>query len=570
MSFVKAHERVVVKPFDAEVVARLAAELSIAPAVAQILATRNLTTFEQCERFFNPSLAGLHDPFLFAHMRIAVDRIIEALRRREKIVIYGDYDVDGVTATALLVRVLGQLGAAVEYYLPHRLSEGYGISCEAVRTIAAGGATLLISVDCGITACEEVALARSLGMDVIVSDHHEPKERLPAATALLDPKAPGSGYPEVGLAGVGVALKLCQALCSAAGAEERLWQDCLDLVALGTAADIVPLTGENRAIVAEGLRRLAESQNPGLRALLREQGLEGTALVTHHVVFQVAPCINAAGRIGDPRRAVELLLTDDPALAAAYARELAEANRQRRALNEQVELEAVAWVEEHCSPARDVAIVAGAPGWHAGVIGIVASKLVERYYRPAILFSLADGVAHGSGRTVPGLHLLDALTECADLLESFGGHAAAAGMSIRVENLPEFRRRFNEAVRVRLGGGEPVPTIQADTEVSLAELTPKMLRIIERMQPFGPGNMRPVMLCRGLAHSREPRVVGGGGHLKLCVRGGGAVMDAIGFGFGDRLEELRAAGDFGLAFCLDENEWNGRKSLQMRIKGVAV
>ncbi|MBD3240122.1 MAG: single-stranded-DNA-specific exonuclease RecJ, partial [Chitinivibrionales bacterium] len=429
--FERAPERVTVRPVDSAEVQRLAAELSISDVVAGLLLARGLRTYEQCERYFNPRLEDLHDPFLFRDMAQAVDRVGAAIGEGEKIVVYGDYDVDGVTATAMMVGLLRRLGADCEYYLPNRLTEGYGISEEAVRTIAGTGAALIITVDCGVTAAHEVGVARSLGMDVIVSDHHEPRGHVPDNCPVLNPKLPGERYPEQVLAGVGVALKLCQALCVRLLGGGELWKEYLDLVALGTAADIVPLTGENRIIVSAGLQRLQASENTGLRALIREQGLEATVLHTHHVVFQIAPCINAVGRLGDSRRAVELLLTTDSAVASLYARELAQSNRERRALNERVEEDAVGWVLRHCDPSREAAIVAGHEDWHKGVIGIVASKLVERFYRPSILFSIEDGIAHGSGRTVPQLHLLDALSACDDLLQSYGGHAAAAGVTLK-------------------------------------------------------------------------------------------------------------------------------------------
>jgi single-stranded-DNA-specific exonuclease len=403
-----------------------------------------------------------------------------------------------------------------------------------------------------------------------VTDHHEPKGAPPAeAVAVIDPKLPGCDYPENTLAGVGVAMKLGQALCGALGSDAAAWQDYLDLVALGTAADIVPLTGENRILVAHGLRLLSDTANAGLRALIREQGLEGKQLETHHLVFQLAPSINAAGRLGDSSRAVEMLLTENHEEAAAYARELVQTNRERRALNEQVEEEAVAWVCEHCDPERDMAFVAGSAAWHQGVVGIVASKLVERFYRPAILFSIVDGMAHGSGRTIPSLHLFDALSECEDLLEGYGGHAAAVGVRLHASRLEQLRERFNQIVRTRITPEDLTPTITVDAEIPLSELSPKVFRIIERMRPFGPGNMRPILLARDLKHARTPRIVGKN-HLKLSISAKKGIVDAIGFGFGDRIADLPCDGRFSLAFCMDENEWNGRKALQMLIKGVAA
>ncbi|MBN2036559.1 MAG: hypothetical protein JW768_07430, partial [Chitinispirillaceae bacterium] len=344
----------------------------------------------------------------------------------------------------------------------------------------------------------------------------------------------------------------------------------LDLVALGTAADIVPLTGENRIFARFGFRQMATTANKGLASLIELQGLSGKAITTRDVVFQLAPCINAGGRLGDPRRGVELLLADDARAALSYARELRTANHERRTIDHSVWLEACAWVENHCRPAHDFAIVAGSTAWHAGVIGIVASKLVERFHRPAILFSVGDdGMARGSGRSIEAVHLLDALSECADLLSSFGGHKAAAGMNIESSSIDALRRRFNEAVKRRVTADDLVKNIRADAEVSLSMLDGTFVSLVKSMEPFGPGNMRPVLYCRNLRHSRTPRVVGSN-HLKMALSGDGRVMDAIAFNFAPRLQELCGASTVSLAFSLDENVWNGRTTLQMNIKGIGL
>jgi single-stranded-DNA-specific exonuclease len=561
-------ETISLRTVDEEAVGDLAAALNVSAELATILVARGLTTFEQCKRFFRPDLSHFHDPFLFADMHRAVDRIRAAIDRNELITVYGDYDVDGISATAVVIRALRSLGARADYYLPNRLTEGYGLSMAGVEQVLQRGTTLMITVDCGIGSCREVARAAAGGCDVIVTDHHEPHGELPRAGAVCNPKL--GGYPDPDLAGVGVALKLCQGIAAAAGLGERFWHGYLDLVALGTAADIVPLTGENRVIVHAGFGRMSATTNPGLRELIEQQGLAGRPLSTGQVVFQLAPCINAAGRLGDPARGAKLLLTDDPAEAALYARELREANGERRALDSWVQEQAIARVLDECDPAREHALVAADPGWHVGVIGISASKLVERFYRPTFLFGGAEeGLVRGSGRSVPGLHLLEALNECADVLESYGGHAAAAGATIRLDKVAEFRGRFAAAVAGRVSLEELVPHIRADAAVTMAGLTPKFYRIIKQMEPFGPGNMRPVLLCRGLRNRYPPRVVGKG-HLKLAVSGDGLVMDAIGFNLGERLDELVRAPSFALAFALDENEWNGKVSLQMKVKGIAV
>jgi single-stranded-DNA-specific exonuclease len=558
------------KAVDASAVDRLSQELNVSKSLATILVGRGLNTYDACKDFFRPDAASFHDPFLFEGMRRAVDRIRSAIDKKELVAVYGDYDADGVCAAALLVRVLRRLDAHCDYYLPNRLTEGYGMSAHGVDELARRSAAVIITVDCGIGAAGEVARARAAGIDCIVTDHHEPHGVLPDALALLNPKIPGCGYPEKHLAGVGVALKLCQALVRDFGRDESLWMEYLDIAALGTAADIVALTGENRLIVSLGFERLGRTSSPGLRALMDQQGIAPGPVSTRQAVFQLAPCINAAGRLGDPARGAMLLLTEDSAEAALYAKELREANTERQALDAQVQKEAVAWVRENCDSRRDMALVAASAGWHAGVIGIAASRVVETFYRPAFLFSIgADGLAKGSGRSVPGVHLLDALGECGDLLVSFGGHAAAAGATIRAENIDAFRVKFNEAVKKRVRPDELSPRVVADAEVGMPELTRRFFNVIRQMEPFGPGNMRPVLLCRGLKNRFEPRIVGKG-HLKMTVASNGGVMDAIAFNFGERLDDIRRADTFALAFSLDENEWNGQVTLQMKVKGVQV
>jgi len=569
-TIVSPREKILVRETDPLIVDRLQQELKIPYGIAVILAGRNLCTFEQCKAFFRPDLSQFHDPFLFEHMQMAVNRIEDALKRREKIVIYGDYDVDGITSTALLVRVLRQLGADCEYFLPNRLTDGYGISENGIRQIASRNAGLIISVDCGVTAVYETAIAAKLGMDMIITDHHEPHGPFPDAVAIINPKVNSSQYPDKNLAGVGVALKLCQALAKTTGHDEQLWLPFLDIVALGTAADIVPLLGENRIIARYGFQILQNTKNIGLKALIDLQKLSGKKISTSEVVFQLAPCINAGGRLGDATRGVELLITEDTEVAWKTAYELRETNLERRALDNTVAQEAIDWVEKNCSFDRDFALVVGKESWHVGVIGIVASKLVERFHRPAILFSIdPNGIGRGSGRSVPRLHLLDALNQCSDLLESFGGHAAAAGMSIKSRNIDLFRERLNQVVSRMVKAEDLVPHVIADAEVNLSQLDARFFRIINEMAPFGPGNMRPVLFCKNLKQKCSPRVVGQN-HLKMLVVGDGISMDAIGFNFGDRYDEICRASEINLAFSLDENEWNGRINMQMKVKGVSL
>jgi single-stranded-DNA-specific exonuclease len=570
MRFTNAKERIQVKPADRDIVQRLQNDLNVPFGIAYILAGRNLRTFDECKAFFRPDCSSFYDPFLFKDMEAAVDRISAAIKNKEKIFVYGDYDVDGVTSTAVMVRCLRTLGADCDYYLPNRLKDGYGVSEAGIKHIAESGATLMVTVDCGITAINEIVLAKKMGIDCIITDHHEPKEILPSADALINPKIDGANYPDKNLAGVGVALKVCQALAIRTCYGEELWKPVLDLVSLGTAADIVPMVGENRIIARLGFAMLSNSGHAGLRELISQQGLAGKPISTSQVVFQIAPCINAVGRLGDPRRGVELLLTNDSEKAKVYANDLRGANTERRSLDSAVAEEAAQWVYDNCDMEEDFAIVIGKPHWHVGVIGIVASKLVEKFHRPSILLSIgADGIAKGSGRSIPGLHLLNALNGCSGVLESFGGHAAAAGMSCKRENIDTFREQFNAMVKKMLTPEDLLPLIEADAEISLSEISPKFFRIIKEMEPFGPGNMRPVLFSKGLQHKTEPRLVGNN-HIKMMLTGDGITMDAIGFNMGDRFKEVKGAGNLALAFSLDENEWNGRVNLQMKIKGFSV
>ncbi len=548
-----------------DIVERLGNELSVSPLIATILANRGLRSYEECRRFFNPDPSHLLDPYLFPDMEKAVERIARAIGEGQKIVVHGDFDVDGISSTALVVRALRDLGADCDYYLPNRISEGYGLSCRGVDDIAAQGAGLIVTVDCGISSCEEVRYAAEKGIDLIVTDHHESHGEIPDACAVLNPMT--CDYPEKHLAGVGVALKLVQALFQSRKRDDSEWYRYIDLAALGTAADIVKLRGENRVIVKFGFESMAQTRNIGLRKLIEAQGLKGKRLNTREVVFLLAPCINAAGRLGDSSLGARLLLTEDETEAAQLAAALLKANNERRTLDTHVQDSAIAWVEQNCLPERDYALVAAHESWHVGVVGISASRLVERFHRPSFLFAHdKDGTARGSGRSIPGLHLLEALEECGDLLEKFGGHAAAAGATIMLDKLETFRERFNSVVREKLNGDPMRPRVQADAEAVMGQLTPKFFNTIKRMEPFGPGNMRPVLLCKGLRSRYAPRIVGKK-HLKMTVSGDGMAMDAIAFNFGNRMEEVSAASEYSLAFCLDQNEYKGRVSLQMKVKG---
>ena len=569
-NYTAPRERIVLRNYDADAAAVIARDVKVSPALAGILAGRGLKSFDECKHYFRPTTDDFLDPFLVTEMGAAVDRIIRSIQEKESVVIHGDYDVDGVTATALLTTVLTRLGANVSYVLPDRILDGYGLSVTTIERVASEGAKLIITVDCGVTAFSEVARANELGVDVIVTDHHEPHGELPQAVAVLDHKIPGSTYPEQILAGVGMALKLSQALAIRTDFGPSLWSDLLDIAALGTAADIVPMRNENRIICHIGFSQMRTSQSIGLRALIRQQKLADKDLSTADVVFLLAPCINAAGRLGDSTRGVRLLLTHDEGEAELWARELVEVNLERRALDKGVQEDAAAWVRTNIDLATTYGIVAASKNWHQGVIGIAASKIAETFTRPTVLLSIdKNGVAKGSARSAVGIHLLDALALCEDLFTRFGGHAAAAGVTMPAANIPAFCTRFSEAVAQQIEMKDLVPRVHADVEATFGDLTPQFFRIVKQMEPFGPGNMRPVLLARGLTHKAAPKLAGKS-HVKCKFSQGPLVMDAIAFNFATRLKEISSSQSLSAAFTLDENEWNGSVSLQMKIKGVEI
>jgi single-stranded-DNA-specific exonuclease len=565
-------EQIILREADEKTAETLSEELSITMTLARILVGRGLIDFKESKKFFNPELSQFHSPFKFASMQKAVERIEEAIASNEKICIHGDYDVDGVTSTTLLMRILKKLGANCTYYLPDRLTEGYGLSKGGIDAIKKMAASLIITVDCAITAIEPIDYANSLNIDTIITDHHEPKETLPAAFAILDPKVESENYPDLNLAGVGVALKLMQGLCEHMKAPTSFWENELDIVSLGTAADIVPFVGENRVIAHFGYKLMRNTKNLGLRTLMELQDITGKELNTGDVVFKLAPCINAAGRLGDPSRGVKLFTSEDEGECRLYANELVRINSERRALDARVQQEALLWSTENINFDEEFAVVAGSEDWHAGVIGIAASKMVENFCRPAFLFSIdKDGIAHGSGRSISGCNLLSALDECKDLLDSYGGHTVACGASMKKENLPEFRTRFTKAIAKQVTKEQLVPTVKVDAEIAVPQLTPKFFNILKRMEPFGPRNMRPVLVTRNVKNFKSPRTVGkGGAHLKLEVISDGQIIEGIGFGFGKRARELASATSFTLAYTLTENSFRGQTSLQMTIKGIEI
>jgi single-stranded-DNA-specific exonuclease len=563
-----------ITPVDHRGTDKLVATLQVRPLAAQLLVNRGITTIDEARAFLNPSLQHLHDPFLMRGMSEAVDRLIRAIRAQESIVIYGDYDVDGMTATSVLSWFFRDIGIPVPYYLPHRMREGYGLNAEAIHKLAAAGTRVLITVDCGITGHEEVQLARRLGMDVIVTDHHQVPPTLPDAVAVLNPHQAECPYPAKELAGVGVAFKLVTALRSRLR-EDTAWagklpnlRRHLDLVALGTIADVAPLSGENRVLVRHGLQELTHSQKLGVQTLKRSARVAEQAIGPRQVGFTLAPRLNATGRLAAAKAGVELLLSDDPARAEKLACYLESMNSERQAVQAQIYEEAKAAIATAGGMDDCGAIVLASERWHPGVVGIVASKLVEEYGRPTVLIGLDGDTGKGSGRSIAAFHLYNALVACQEHLVGFGGHEHAAGIRINRTQVRAFQEALNQVARERLTEDDYCPLLYIDAEVRLEEVDDTLLDFIERLEPFGEGNPQPVFCARAVQVVGEPAVVGKERqHLRMTVRQGGSILRAIGFGMGRRRAEVKT-GPVDIVFSAQRHVWNEREERQLVLKDL--
>ena len=535
--------------------------------LAPLLANRGIVDAEGAKAYLNPVLSGLNDPMLMKGMAPAVDRLSLAQSRGETVCVHGDYDVDGVTSCALLIGFFRAVGLSCFHYIPKRLTEGYGLSSQGVAAAVTGGATVLVTVDCGITSVAEGALCREAGIDLIITDHHSPAEELPEALAIINPLQEGCAFPFKSLAGVGVAFHLVIALRARLRSEGRFTaaepdlKQYLDLVALGTVADVVPLLGANRVLVSYGLKQLGPGARVGVEALKEAAGITGE-VGCGQVGFRLAPRINAAGRLEDAALGLELLLTTDRDRADRIAAELDDSNAERQSLERDTLEEARSMLEQGACRGRK-SIVLGSDLWHPGVIGIVASRIAELFHRPVILFAFEGGNGRGSGRSISRFHLLDAIRNCADHLLRFGGHSHAAGLSIDQGELERFALKFEETAAELLDAEALVPTLAYDLELSPEELEPSLVLELERMKPFGMGNPEPLFLLKG-ARVEESRVLKGG-HLKLRVSKGGRSFDAIGFGLA---EKGVPASPVDLLFSPGMNVWNGRSSLQLTVKDL--
>jgi single-stranded-DNA-specific exonuclease len=555
-------------PCSDETAAALGAAIGVEPTVARLLCQRGLGTPEAALRFLNPSIDQLHDPMAMADMRTAVDRLLGAIARRERIAIHGDYDVDGITSTVILRRALELLGADVVHFIPERMRDGYGLQPAAIERLHAAGVALVVSVDCGIRGGDAARRARELGIDLIITDHHEPDAELPAALAIVNPKRADCGYPDKSLAGVGVALKLVQALCRASGRESWL-PGFIKIAAIGTLADVVPLVGENRVIAKLGLDLLSRGPHKvGLRALLDVCGLAGKAIDSYHISFLLAPRVNAAGRMSTPDIATRLLLATDEVMAAearALASELDAENVRRQQEEAAVLAEAKKIVTTDPEiGARSVIVVAG-EGWHRGVVGIVASKLVEAFCRPAIVLSIDGAIAHASCRSISCFDMLGALERCAPLMIKFGGHRQAAGLTLETARVKELRAAVNDVFDETLGPDDLMPRLRIDGDLTFRHITGKVMAGVSSMAPFGTGNPRPVFAARRVEIVDGPRTLKER-HLKMSLRQDGRVFRAIAWRAAeqqDYLAQHKAALD--VAFSLEQNQFNGETYLELTL-----
>ncbi len=561
-------KRWLVNKTNREFLEYLSKTASISTAFAQILINRGFKDVKSIKDFLSPSLSNLHDPFLMPDMEKAVERVKNALTTNETVLVCGDYDADGITSTALLVSTLRTLGLKTYYHIPNRMTEGYGFGKEGIKKAQTLGAGLIITVDCGISSVEEAASGTSLGIDIIITDHHEPPARLPDALAVVNPCKTDSEYPFKHLAGVGVAYKLAQALYKNLSTfyplPSTFTEGLLELVAIGTVADSVPLTGENRILVTYGLKAMNNnSTKPWIHSLKETAGIDKKNFCSRTLAFTIVPRINAAGRLGTADEVVELFLTHDKERAKGIAYFLEEQNRKRQRVEEEVFKSALDMIDVHN---LEHAIVLHSPSWHQGVIGIVASRLVEMFNRPTFLFSEKDSIAKGSARSIPPFHIFKGISECGELLLGYGGHSQAAGLRIQIENIPAFRKQINSIIRNSLSSEDIIPTIEIDAGVELFEVSSSLVKELDLLQPFGASNEPPVFGAKGL-EIVNPRIVGNN-HLKMRLKQKSTTIDTIGFDMAKYLEKVEDSTTVDVAFVPWINEWNGSSTLQLNLKAL--
>lgn len=559
---------------DEQVAAEITGALAISPIIAGIISSRGAAGVELARKYLHGTLADLYLPFLFKGMKSAVERIGRSVAAREKIIIYGDSDVDGISSTCLVSKILGALRVEWEHYLPNRITEGYGISREGIKQCADKHAKLIITVDCGINSHEEIELAQQLGIDVIVTDHHEPPPKLPSCVAIINPKCEGTDYPFKDLAGVGVAFKLVEGIVQYA--EEKQWispgsidlKEMLDLVALGTVADVVPLIDENRIMVKAGLTQLAATSKSGLKELKKLANIDDESLGSYDIAFRLAPRLNAAGRLGNADMALELMNSEDPSEAFRLASTIERENRKRQKIEQEIYDEALAMLQADPQIQTRSAVILSSENWHQGVVGIVALRIAKFCCRPTIIIAIKGDEGKGSVRSIGGFHILNAIAECGDLLKSYGGHQLAAGFSIDKNNIDEFCQRFDETACSRLSEDDKIPRIKIDCEIDLSEVTHELIRMMYVLEPFGQGNSQPVFVSRNIFMHCAPKIVGNN-HLKMWFKDKDGVMEAIAFGIADMADQLSHTGTpYDIAYVPKINNYYNNNSLQLIIKDI--
>lgn len=557
----------------------IADELSIrfpgCSTISRLMALRGITSLDDVEKFLNPSLSDLHDPFLMQDMDKAVNRLNKALGRKEKILIYGDYDVDGITSVALVCRYLQNYYSNVEYYIPTRYEEGYGVSYKSIDFAASLGVSLIIVLDCGIKAVEEVDYAKSKGIDFIICDHHVPDDRLPEAVAILNPKLEGNPYPFKHLSGCGVGFKFMQAFAQSNGLTNSYELDSLlDLVAVSIAADIVPIIGENRIMAYYGIKRLNTNPNMGLRSIIKICGMANKEITISDVIFKIGPRINASGRMQSGMEAVELLVTKDAADAYRKGKNIDQYNKDRKELDKRITEEANAILEDRGEIASSrKPIVIYNKDWHKGIIGIVASRLTEIYYKPAVVLTFSNGLATGSSRSVHGFDIYKAIESTRDLLENFGGHTYAVGLSLKEENIPEFTKRFEQYVIDNIKPEQLSQLISIDCELNFDEITPEFVGYLRRFNPFGPGNQKPIFSTKNVYDFGTSKLVGKNlEHIKLELVDSRSevVLNGIAFNQAECFDYIKAHKPFEICYTIEENKHQGNSSIQLMVKGIKI
>ncbi len=551
-------------------VIELAKELNIHPILAQLLVQRGITTFNQAKDFFRPTLSNLHDPFLMNDMEKAVIRIEKAIQNKEKILIYGDYDVDGTTAVALVYSFLNTFYKEIDFYIPDRYAEGYGISNQGIDFASANNFKLIIALDCGIKSIDKIEYANKNKIDFIICDHHRPGENIPNAIAVLDPKRVDCNYPFKELSGCGIGFKLIQAFSQRNNIDFSTLNHYLDLVAVSIAADIVPIVGENRVLAFYGLKSLNENHRKGFRAMLDLAGTKKERILTiADIVFIIAPRINAAGRLYSGKKAVELLLTETTLEAVESGQNLNDTNTERKNLDKIITEQALAILENNADVFTKKSTVVFHKEWHKGVVGIVASRLIEKYYRPTIVLTESNGLATGSARSVKDFDVYNAIESCSDLLVQFGGHKYAAGLSLPLENLNAFKIKFEKVVSSTIEEKSLIPEIEIDAQLNFADIDSKFYRILKQFAPFGPENMQPVFFTKKIRDTGFAKIVGNN-HLKLTVSQAKntQAFPAIGFGMAEHFDSILQKKDFDACYSIEENDWNGLSSLQLNLKDI--